>query len=93
MPPPTSPASLGFHETQVFSFPTNDPGAFELPDSGTLQLMFASNRPLRPPAWDEEHLQAVFQKAKHRYHCARVLYLLVLIFAAIVVPLSTRPFS
>ena len=52
-----------FHETQAFAFPPEDPRAFELPRLGILQLTFASNRPVLPPAWDEEHVQAVFQKA------------------------------
>lgn len=49
---------------QAFSFPTEAPSSFELPDSGVLELTFAANRPVLPPAWRDGHVEAAIQKAR-----------------------------
>ncbi|CAM9141685.1 unnamed protein product [Scytosiphon promiscuus] len=51
---------------KVLSFPTENPNLFELPDSGVLEVTFASNRPVVPPAWEDQHVEAAFQKARLR---------------------------
>ncbi|CAM9154523.1 unnamed protein product [Ectocarpus sp. 4 AP-2014] len=43
---------------KTFSFPTEAPSSFELPDSGVLELTFAANRPVLPPAWKDGHIEA-----------------------------------
>ncbi|CAM9380917.1 unnamed protein product, partial [Ectocarpus sp. 13 AM-2016] len=47
---------------KAFSFPTEAPSSFELPDSGVLELTFAANRPVLPPAWKDGHVEAAIQK-------------------------------
>lgn len=51
---------------QAFSFPTEAPSSFELPDSGVLELTFAANRPVLPPAWKDGHVEAAIQKVRER---------------------------
>ncbi|CAM9756483.1 unnamed protein product, partial [Ectocarpus fasciculatus] len=51
---------------KAFSFPTEAPSSFELPDSGVLELTFAANRPVLPPAWKDGHVEAAIQKARER---------------------------
>ncbi|CAM9273249.1 unnamed protein product, partial [Hapterophycus canaliculatus] len=51
---------------KALSFPTESPNSFELPDSGMLELTFASNRPVVPPAWRDKHVEAALQKARLR---------------------------
>ncbi|CAM9500108.1 unnamed protein product, partial [Ectocarpus sp. 12 AP-2014] len=43
---------------KAFSFPAEAPSSFELPDSGVLELTFAANRPVLPPAWKDGHIEA-----------------------------------
>ncbi|CAM9737544.1 unnamed protein product, partial [Ectocarpus sp. 8 AP-2014] len=51
---------------KAFSFPTEAPSSFELPNSGLLELTFAANRPVLPPAWKDGHVEAAIQKARER---------------------------
>lgn len=51
------------HYEQAFTFPTEAPSSLELPESGVLELTFASNRPVQPPAWKKKHVKAALQQA------------------------------
>lgn len=51
---------------QTLTFPTESPSSFELPETGVLELTFAANRPVAPPAWKEKHVIDALQKARQR---------------------------
>lgn len=65
---------LSFEPRQTLVFPTEGPSSFELPEAGVLELTFAANRPVAPPAWTEKHARAALQKVRQRMStAARIL--------------------
>lgn len=55
---------------QTLTFPTESPSLFELPEAGMLELTFAANRPVAPPAWKEKHVRAALKKVRQRTNTA-----------------------